>query len=49
MIEKITITVSQTNIGKGFYIQLMSSDQTTVNVTLIAENVEINDYRPKEK
>jgi len=47
MILKVTIT--KTSTGKYDYIQIMSDDQTAVNIVLIAGKIEVKDHRPKEK
>jgi hypothetical protein len=44
---KLKITVSRTRGGDQDYLQIISDDQFSVNVVLIAERIEINDARPK--
>ncbi len=46
MIEKLTIQVTKTADGLAEYVQVMSSDLLTVNVVLIADQIEILDGRP---
>ncbi len=46
-IDQLTITVSKTADGSDDYVQIMSGDQFTINVVLIAAEVEVNDSRPK--
>ena len=45
IISKLTIQVTQTADGQKEYIQIMSGDQFTVNIVLIAEEIEIRDDR----
>ena len=45
-IEKLRITVTKTSDGLREYVQIMSGDQFTVNVVLIADSIEIEDGRP---
>ena len=44
-IPKLKITVTKTADGKREYVQIMSGDQLTVNVVLIADEIVIDDYR----
>lgn len=48
-IEKLTITITKTADGTREYVQVMSSDQFTVNVVLIADEIEVQDVRQKEQ
>ena len=45
MIDKLTITVTKTAQGNGCYVQIISADQFTVNVVLIAKEIEVEDSR----
>ena len=45
---KLTITVTKTANGEADYLQVMSADQFAINIVLIAEQIEIEDLRPKE-
>lgn len=45
-IDKLTITVTKTSTGEHDYVQIMSGDQFSVNVVLIAGSIEIQDHRP---
>lgn len=44
---KLTVTVTKTSRGDQDYIQVMSDDQTSVNVVLIADRIDVTDYRVK--
>ena len=44
-ITKLTIQVTKTRDGLRDYVQIMSSDQFTVNVVLIADHIEVADER----
>ena len=46
-VEKLRITVTKTSDGLQEYVQIMSSDQFTVNVVLIAGQIEKIDARVK--
>lgn len=46
MILKLKIQISKTADGERDYIQVMSDDLVSVNVVLIADEVEIKDDRP---
>ena len=48
MIETLKITISRTRDDLQDYVQVMSSDQLTVNVVLIANRIEIVDSRRKK-
>lgn len=45
-IDKLRITVTKTADGQRDYVQVISSDQFTVNVVLIAGVIDIVDTRP---
>ena len=45
LIDKLTIQVTETADGGGEYVQIMSGDMTTINVVLIAGEIEIRDDR----
>ncbi len=45
MTDKLTITVTKTADGKSEYVQIMSEDYLSVNVVLIAKEIEIQDGR----
>ncbi len=47
-IEKLRIQVTKTSDGLREYVQIISSDQFTVNVVLIADLIEISDDRPPQ-
>ncbi len=42
---KILVTVTKTSDGSRDYVQIISSDQFTVNVVLIADEIEVRDKR----
>lgn len=46
---KLTIQVTKTSDGKQEYMQVMSDDFFSVNVVLIADEIEVKDDRPKKK
>jgi hypothetical protein len=48
-IQKLRITVTKTANGEDEYVQIMSGDHFTVNVVLIADQIEIVDDRPAKK
>ena len=47
MLEKITVHVSKTANGQD-YVQISSPAAFPVNIVLVASQVVIEDYRPKE-
>mgnify|MGYP001470726790 CR=1 FL=1 len=48
-IDRLSIRVTKTANGQHEYVQIMSGDNFTVNVVLIAHTIEIEDSRPKQK
>ena len=44
----LRVTIQKATDGRD-YLQIMSEDQTSVNIVLIAENIIIIDYRKGEK
>lgn len=46
-IPKLTVTINPTADGTGAYMQIMSGDMFTVNIVLIAGEIEIKDTRKK--
>lgn len=46
---KINVAITKTSMGDSDYIQIMSDDQITVNIVLVAEKINVTDHRPKEK
>lgn len=48
MINELNVTVQKTQKGQD-YIQILSADQTTVNIVLIAEKINIEDSRKGKK
>ncbi len=50
-IQKLKVTITKTANGQDEYIQIMSGDQFTVYVVLIASEIEVLDSRlqPKKK
>jgi hypothetical protein len=49
MIPVLNVTVTRTSDGKGDYIQIMSLDQFSVNVVLIADRIDVQDHRMPPK
>ena len=46
----LNVTITKTSTGMADYIQIMSDDQVSVNIVLVAEKIEVKDHRkPKEK
>ena len=45
---KLKVTITPTATGEGEYIQIMSDDMVTVNVVLVADEIEVSDHRPKD-
>jgi len=43
--KKLIITVSKTANGEKDYVQVISDDQFSINVVLIADEIEIRDAR----
>ena len=46
---KLNVTITKTSTGMADYIQVMSDDQVSINIVLIAEEIKVKDHRPKEK
>ena len=42
---KLNVTVSKTSDGNADYIQIMSDDLLSVNIVLVAKQIEITDRR----
>ena len=49
MIQKLKITITKTSVGTAEYVQVMSDDTVSVNVVLVAGEIEVIDARPSEK
>jgi len=49
MVKELTVTITKTSTGEHDYIQIVSDDQLSVNIVLVAEKIIASDYRPKEK
>ncbi len=45
MLDEITITISKTANGKAEYIQVLSSDQFSLNMTAVVSKVTVKDMR----
>ncbi len=45
MTEKLTITITKTADGLQEYVQIMSADMVSINVVLIADEIEVKDTR----
>ena len=48
-ISDLRITITKTANGAHEYVQIMSGDNFTVNVVLIADRIEVIDSRPKPR
>ena len=46
---KLRVTISKAATGAAEYIQIMSDDQVSVNVVLVAEKIEVTDMRKGSK
>lgn len=44
MTEKLDVRIQKARDGRD-YLQIMSGDQTSVNIVLIAEKIEVKDQR----
>ena len=42
---KINVTITKTSVGDSDYIQIMSEDQISVNIVLVAEEIKVEDHR----
>jgi len=42
---KLDVTITKTSIGTSDYIQIISEDQITVNIVMIAEEIRVKDHR----
>ena len=42
---KINVTVTKTSMGDSDYIQIMSEDMVSVNIVLVAEEIQVVDHR----
>lgn len=45
MQEELTITVTKTADGQNNYVQILSKDQFTLNIVLIAQEIKVEDHR----
>ena len=46
--EKLNLTIIKTTTGTMDYLQITSEDQLSINIVLIAEKIELKDYRGEE-
>ena len=46
---KLNVTITKTSTGMADYIQIMSDDQVSVNIVLVAEKIEVKDHRLPEE
>ena len=44
--DKLRISISKTADGESDYLQIISSDQFSLNIVVIADSMEIKDTRP---
>lgn len=49
MIPLLNVTITKTRDGHNEYIQIISADQITVNVVVVAGRIVVQDMRPKKK
>lgn len=47
-LDKLTITISKTATGTSDYVQILSGDSFSLNVVLIADEIEVRDERESE-
>jgi hypothetical protein len=47
--ETVTIQISKTSDGLHDYMQITSPDQTSLNIVLIVNHINLEDRRPREK
>jgi hypothetical protein len=45
-LSKLTVQITKTADGQNEYLQILSGDQFSVNVVLIAASIEVRDQRP---
>ena len=45
MIDEVTIKISKTVDGKGYFIQIVAEDQVSLNVAFVVEEVHLEDDR----
>ena len=43
------VLISKTSYGGKDYMQIMSDDNTQVNIVLIADEIKVKDTRPKKR
>lgn len=43
---RLSLTLSRTRQGDQDYLQVMSDDQTSINIVLIADEITVHDARP---
>ena len=48
MTDKLRVTITKTSDGLAEYIQIMSADTVSVNIVLIAGEIEVQDNRDDE-
>ena len=46
---KLNVTITKTSIGTNDYIQIMSEDQLSINIVLIAEEIKVKDHRENKE
>ncbi len=46
---KLNVTITKTSMGDSDYIQIMSDDQITVNIVLVAGEITVADHRETGK
>ena len=49
MIPEVRVTITKTATGEGEYIQIISDDQFSVNVVLVAGRIVVQDHRAGKK
>lgn len=48
-IPALKVQITKTADGKADYIQILSADQFSINIVLIANSIEVRDQRPPKK
>ena len=46
-VSSLTVTITPTADGRKTYMQVMSGDQFSINVVLVADRIDVRDTRPK--
>jgi hypothetical protein len=46
---KLNVTITKTSVGESDYIQIMSEDQVTINIVLVAQKIKVDDHREERR